>query len=255
MASRSEKKDLAGLDALEIALGHRFADRSRLERALVHRSWAHEKGRPGEDNERMEFLGDAILALGVSGMLLGRFEQEEVGELSRTRAFLVSEANLARKARSLDLGRHLRLGKGEERGGGREKDSLLADTYEAVLAAIGMDAGIEAAIATIERQFKSQVSGLKPGARTAQDHKTDLQEALQAAGLPVPEYRVTRESGPDHRKSFGVTLTIAGKAVARGTGRSKKAAEQMAARRGLREIKDLIAQLTAERPVIPRPKS
>lgn len=241
---RRPDRGAVGLEALEEALGHQFKDRQRLERALVHRSWAHEQSRAGEDNERMEFLGDAILALGVSGMLVERFKGEEVGELSRTRAYLVSEANLARKARSLDLGRHLRLGKGEERGGGREKDSLLADTYEAVLAAIVMDAGLDAALATIERQFRSQVAGLKPGARTAQDHKTDLQEALQAVGLPVPEYRVTRESGPDHRKSFGVELTIVGKAVARGSGRSKKAAEQMAARRALREIKDLIPKLT-----------
>ena len=255
-ARRGRKSDpgAVGLESLEEALGHRFGDRETLERGLVHRSWAHEQGRAGEDNERMEFLGDAILALGVSRMLVERFKGEEVGELSRTRAFLVSEANLARKARNLELGRHLRLGKGEERGGGREKDSLLADTYEALLAAIAMDAGLDAALATIERHFRSQVAALKPGARTAQDHKTDLQEALQAVGLPVPEYRVTRESGPDHRKSFGVELAIAGKAVARGAGRSKKAAEQMAARRALREIKDLIPRLTAERPVPPRPK-
>ena len=246
---RIEKPEggVQGLEALEEALGHSFKDRRRLEQALVHRSWAHEVGRPGEDNERLEFLGDAILSLGVSWMLLERFKGEDVGGLSRMRAFLVSESNLARKARGLDLGQYLRLGKGEERGGGREKDSLLADTYEAVLAAIGMDAGLNGALETIDRHFRSQVAGLKPGARTAQDHKTDLQEALQAVGLPVPEYRVTRESGPDHRKSFGVELIIAGKPVARGAGRSKKAAEQVAARRALREIKDIIPRLTATR--------
>lgn len=251
MASRRVRRPYPGarsLEALEEALGHAFQDRQRLIRALIHRSWAHEVGSPGDDNERMEYLGDAILSLGVSRMLLERFERQDVGELSRMRAFLVSEANLARKARGLDLGRHLRLGKGEERGGGREKDSLLADAYEAVLAAIAMDAGLDAALATVDRHFRSQVTGLRPGARTAQDHKTDLQEALQAVGLPVPEYRVTRESGPDHRKSFGVDLTIAGKAVARGSGRSKKAAEQMAARRALRDIKNLIPKLTSPAP-------
>jgi ribonuclease III len=235
---------MARLETLEASLGHVFADRSLLERALIHRSYAHERGEPGIHSESLEFLGDAVLSLGVSRMLYERFGGEEVGELARARAFLVSEANLARKARALELGSHLRLGRGEERGGGRDKDSLLADAYEAVLAAIYLDGGLEVAIAVVSRQFKAQMSRLKPGGRTAQDFKTDLQEALQGAGLPIPVYEVAGESGPDHRKSFSVQLRIAGRIVAQGTGSSKKAAEQRAAREALRGIDDLIREAT-----------
>jgi ribonuclease III len=233
---------------LESALGHRFADRTLLERALTHRSYAHEKGHPDVHSESLEFLGDAVLALGVSQMLCRRFEEVEVGDLSRARSFLVSEANLARKARSLGLGAHLRLGRGEEKGGGREKDSLLSDAYEALLAAVYLDAGLSAAMSVVSEQFSSQVSRLKPGARTSQDFKTDLQEALQAVGLPIPVYRVTGETGPDHRKTFSVDLTIAGRRVAHGSGTSKKAAEQMAAEAALGGVEDLIAELTSDEP-------
>lgn len=231
-------------EELEEALGYRFADQARLERALVHRSWAHEKGTPGDDSELLEFLGDSVLSLGVSGILYKRYAGAVVGDLARTRAFLVSESNLARKARSLGLGEHLRLGRGEEKGGGRDKDSLLADAYEAVLAAIYLDGGLEAALSLIGRQFNPQIARLKPGARSSQDFKTDLQETLQAVGLPVPDYRVTRESGPDHRKSFAVEVVIAGKAAASGSGTSKKSAEQVAARNALNRIKELIPNLT-----------
>ena len=233
------------LESLEASLDHSFSDRALLERALIHRSYAHEKGMPGVHSESLEFLGDAVLSLGVSQMLYRRFGAEEVGELARARAFLVSEANLARKARALSLGQHLRLGRGEERGGGREKDSLLADAYEAVLAAVYLDAGLEVAVSIVTRQFSKQMGRLKPGARTVQDFKTDLQEALQAVGLPIPIYRVAGESGPDHRKMFSVELLISDRMVARGSGTSKKAAEQVAARQALRGIEKLILQLIA----------
>ncbi|HET9482173.1 MAG TPA: ribonuclease III [Candidatus Polarisedimenticolia bacterium] len=240
---RGESPGRSELAALEALLQHAFADRSLLERSLVHRSWAHEKGRPGHDSELPEFLGDAVLSLGVSRMLVKRFPDAEVGALARARAFLVSEPNLARKARRLKLGEHLRLGKGEERGGGRDKDSLLADAYEAVLAAIYLDGGVEAALLAVERHFGTQVARLKPGGRTDQDFKTDLQEALQAVALPIPRYRVTGESGPDHRKSFVVELSVSDRVVARGSGSSKKSAEQMAAREALESLDTLIPQM------------
>ncbi|HEY3176134.1 MAG TPA: ribonuclease III [Candidatus Polarisedimenticolia bacterium] len=233
------------LEDLEKSLGHRFSRRDLLERALVHRSWAYEKGTAGRHSESLEFLGDAVLSLSVSRMLLERFGEQEVGDLAHARAFLVSETNLARKARALKIGAHLRLGRGEERGGGREKDSLLADAFEAVLAAIYLDGGFDPAHDLIARQFSAQIARLATGQRTAQDHKTDLQEALQAVGLPVPVYRVSAESGPDHRKEFSVELRISDRTVARGSGTSKKGAEQEAARKAFRRIDRLIARFTA----------
>jgi ribonuclease-3 len=233
------------LRSLEDALGHRFARRDLLERSLVHRSWAHEKGTVGHHNESLEFLGDAVLALAVSRMLMDRLVEQEVGDLARARAFLVSEGNLARKARALKIGAHLKLGRGEDRGGGRDKDSLLADAYEAVLAAIYLDGGFEPAGRLIGKQFSSQITRVKAGDRAGQDYKTDLQEALQAVGLPVPVYRVAAESGPDHRKEFSVDLSVADRTVARGAGSSKKVAEQQAARRALRGIERLILEITA----------
>ncbi len=234
---------LPDVAVLEKSLGHVFADRGLLETALTHRSYAHEKGGETPHSESLEFLGDAVLSLGVSQALYARFGHAQVGDLARARAFLVSEVNLARKSRALGLGEHLRLGRGEERGGGREKDSLLADAYESILGAIYLDAGLPAAVALIDRSFTQQIARMKPGARTQQDHKTDLQEALQAAGLPVPTYQVSKESGPDHRKSFSVDLLIRDQVVARGVGPSKKSAEQKAARQALRRVATLIEGL------------
>ena len=244
--------DEATIDRLERVLGHRFTRRELIERALVHRSWAYEKGAAGEDSESMEFLGDAVLALAVSRMLFTRMSREQVGDLARARAFLVSEESLASKAREIDLGRHLRLGRGEEKMGGRGKDSLLADALEAVLAAVYLDAGIEAAFDLVTRMFGDQIGRLQPGGRTTQDFKTDLQEALQAVGLPVPTYVVSAESGPAHRKEFGVMLKVADRSVSHGTGSSKKSAEQMAAQSALERIDALIAELkTPKDPEVP----
>jgi len=231
------------LEDLEAALGHRFADRSLLERALMHRSWSHELGEPGVDSESMEFLGDAVLSLAVSRIIFDAFGEAEVGEMARARGFLVSETNLARKAREMGLGAHLKLGRGEERGGGRDKDSLLADAYEAVLAAVYLDGGLQAVEPFIAGQFSEQVARLLPGASGSQDFKTDLQEALQGAALPIPVYRVASASGPDHRKSFTVELLVSGRLVATGTGSSKKAAEQVAAGVALRDVKALIESI------------
>ena len=243
VAAPSHRPDLG---SLESQLKYRFQDATLLEQAMVHRSYAHEKGTPERHYESLEFLGDAVLSLGVSRMLYQAFPAAQVGELARARAFLVSEPNLARKARALDLGQHLRLGRGEDRGGGRDKDSLLADAYEAMLAAIYLDGGTDQALDAIRRHFAAQVNRLRPGTRTEQDFKTDLQEALQGVGLPVPKYIVTGETGPDHRKRFTVQLAVSGQVVARGSGTTKKAAEQAAARQALRGLDRLIPQLTAQ---------
>jgi ribonuclease III len=230
---------------LSEALGHTFENPALLKRALIHRSFAHEKGTPGEDGEAMEFLGDAVLALAVSLLLLERFGQSAVGRLSRARAWLVSEPSLAARARALRLGQALHLGRGEDLGGGREKDSILADAYESVLGAIYLDGGWTPAFALVRRQFAADVALLKPGERSEQDSKTDLQEAMQAVRLPVPDYRVVEESGPPHRKAFTVELSVAGKVLGRGTGSSKKAAEQEAARDVLSRLEQLLPGLTA----------
>jgi ribonuclease-3 len=229
------------LESLEESLGHTFADRRLLARALVHSSWAHEKGMPGEDNESLEFLGDSVLSLCVSRMLFERFGQGEVGELARVRSFLVSEPSLARKARALHLGPHLNVGRGEEKGGGREKDSLLADAYEAVLAAVYLDGGLTAAAALVTRQFAAQIARADKGGGDDRDYKTRLQEALQGAGLPLPLYRVSAEAGPDHKKEFHVELVVSDRVVARGKGTTKKTAEQEAARRALRALGPITA--------------
>jgi ribonuclease III len=232
------------LDEIAQALGHTFADKGLLQRALTHRSWAHEKGTPGQDSEAMEFLGDAVLALAMSLMLLERFGQTAVGGLSRARAWLVSEPSLAARARSLGVGDHLRLGRGEDQGGGRDKDSILADAYESLLGAIYLDGGWVPAFALVRRQFAADVALLRLGERNDQDFKTDLQEALQAVRLPVPDYRVVEETGPAHRKAFTVELWVSGRMLGRGTGMNKKSAEQEAARDVLARFQELLPGLT-----------
>lgn len=242
---RASRKSRPDREDLLKKLGHRFSDPALLDRALIHSSYAHEKGMQGADNESMEFLGDAVLSLGVSLMLFGELGEGEVGKMARHRAFLVSERNLASKARGLELGEHLKLGRGEEKGGGRSKESLLADAWEAVLAAIYLDGGLQPALVFMERVFGAQVARLRSTPDGAQDYKTELQEALQAVGLPLPKYRVAGESGPDHRKSFRVEVVIQGRVAARGSGPTKKAAEQKAARQALRHLEKVLERLSS----------
>jgi ribonuclease-3 len=186
-----------------------------------------------DDNEKLEFLGDAVLTLVVSESLLSNFPAWREGQLSKARASLVNAGALAEVARRLDLGAHLRLGRGEEKTGGREKPALLADAYEAVVAAIYLDGGLDAArgfIRTSLLDVALDQNGQR-GARLGEpDHKSRLQELLQAQGWPAAEYRVVTESGPDHRKMFEVEARVAGRAAAVGSGLNKKEAEQAAAR-------------------------
>jgi ribonuclease-3 len=216
------------LGELEHRLGYRFADRQRLATALTHRSFANEhRGEVGSDNERLEFLGDAVLDLIIGHMLMDLFPDLREGELSVTRAQVVSEAGLVEVARELELGDVLRLGRGEERTGGRTKVSILADAVEAVVAAVYLDGGFDAARDLVTRLFRDRVATLEP--RTGYDFKTRLQEAAQARLRATPEYRVVGEHGPDHDKTFDVCVRIQGVEWARGRGKSKKAAEQRAA--------------------------
>jgi ribonuclease-3 len=213
--------------ALEEVLGYRFVRRELLERALTHRSFANEnKARTG-DNEKLEFLGDAVLSLVVGHHLMGAFPALSEGELSVTRAQVVSEAGLSEVAAELGLGEFLRLGKGEERTGGRGKPSLLADAFEAVVAAVFLDGGFEAARDLVERLVAERMQAID--ASGFHDFKTRLQESAQAKLRATPEYRVIGEAGPDHDKTFEVAVHIKNREWARAVGKSKKAAEQRAA--------------------------
>ena len=227
--------------SLETALGYRFRDRGLLEHALTHRSRAHEDASGGVvDNESLEFLGDAVLGLVVADRLYREFPDYHEGQKSKAKAQLVSAASLARVGGQLQLGAHLLLGRGEEKTGGRAKPSLIADTFEAVVAAIYLDGGIEAADAFLERQFRPALdqihrSGVVTG--LVADHKSALQEWLQANGLPLPTYRIADTRGPDHRKVFEVEVVVDGEPAARAKGRSKKDAEQKAAQAGLSRLR------------------
>ena len=212
--------------AFEKRLGHAFRDRSRLEAAWVHRSAANERKLAG-NYERLEFLGDAVLGLCAAEWLFRRFPDLPEGDLARLKSTLVSAEALARYARDLGLGAHLVLGQGEERSGGREKASLLADSLEAVMAAVYLDGGLRSARKVVDAFLDAATAGLD---LSASDAKSELQERIQALGLATPTYRVCEESGPDHEKLFTVEVLIGGAVAGRGSGRSKKAAELDAAR-------------------------
>ncbi len=220
---------------LEEALGHRFRQPALLERALTHSSSLPERaaGEASGDNEKLEFLGDAILGALVSEYLLTSFPRWSEGQLSKSRAKLVNAASLHAAARRLGLGQHLRLGRGEEKTGGREKPAVLADAYEAVVAAIYLDAGLEAAREFVRRSLLDEAIRGRAHRLGLPDHKSGLQELLQGRGLPPANYRVVRESGPDHRKTFVVEVRVAGGTIASGSGANKKEAEQAAARLAL----------------------
>jgi ribonuclease III len=223
----------AGLDAFEETLGYRFRDKELLLRALTHRSWLAEQGSPlaaESDNEQLEFLGDSILGFIVSESLVERHAQTREGQLSQWKAQLVSSAHLHRCALELNLGQYLRLGKGEDRNGGRERKTVLANALEAVIAAIHMDGGIEAARRfTIDHVLGVLASGETVDTLGLLNYKGILHERAQALGLPSPEYTTIAASGPDHAKVFTVEARIGEHLTSRAMGSSKKAASQQAA--------------------------
>lgn len=222
-----------GRSELEEALGYRFRDRELLELALTHRSHANERGLP-EHNERLELLGDAVLGLVVAEWLFRAHPELPEGELSKRKSYLVSAPALTGFAAGLGVGRAIHLGVGEERSGGRDKPSLLADTFEALLGAVYLDGGIEP-VRRIVAPFLAHVVERRPRVLEA-DAKTRLQEDLQARGWPLPEYRLIAETGPDHAKSFTVECRVRDRPAGRGEGSSKKVAEQRAAAEALEGI-------------------
>ena len=219
---------------LETAIGYRFRDLSLLQNALAHSSYANERWHNSlMSNERLEFLGDSVLGMLVANYLYRTFPNRPEGELTRMRADMVCETTLARVANQLELGKHLLLGKGEEQGGGRSRNSILADAVESVIAACYLDGGMEAAVAFVEKFILVTVPTKK---MNNADYKTALQELVQQKKNQTLSYRLAGESGPDHDKQFTVELTLNGILVGTGTGSSKKRAEQEAAHAALSKL-------------------
>ncbi|MFZ0449764.1 MAG: ribonuclease III [Desulfatiglandaceae bacterium] len=227
----------SGLDNLERELGYEFKDPSLLARAFRHASYVNERdnGDLG-DNERFEFLGDAVLDLVISHILMVRFPDVHEGDLSRYRAMVVDEAGLFIVATGLGLGHYIMLGKGEEHSNGRTKPSILANTMEALLGAIYLDGGYNMAFEVIERLFSSSLQGIGTP-EMAHDFKSRLQEFTQKFFKTIPKYRLVQEDGPPHDRRFLVELTHRGQVLAQGYGKSKKEAEQCAAREALLNLK------------------
>ncbi|MDT8901245.1 ribonuclease III [Anaeroselena agilis] len=223
-------------DDLGRALGIAFADPALLRQALVHTSFANER-KTGHlaHNQRLEFLGDAVLDLVISEYLYRRFGSLPEGELTKARAALVCEPTLARRAKALGIGRHLLLGRGEAASGGRERDSILADAFEAIVGAVYLDRGFAAASECVLRLLAGELEAIS-GGDFGRDYKTILQEIAQKNGDVRISYEVIGESGPDHNKTFSVAVSVNNVLLGTGNGRSKKEAEQSAARRAVEQL-------------------
>jgi len=251
-AQKNNDIEPADLDALETLIRYPFRDRTLLEKALVHSSAATEGAL--ESNQTLEFLGDAVLDLAVSEFLLRRYPARAEGDLTRMRASIVSAKGLSTAAARLDLGRWIRLGRGEARSGGGKKANILADTYEAVVAAVFLDGGYDAARALIESTFSEEIAAANP---IGGDWKTELQELTQERFHCTPSYALVSTSGPDHAKHFEVAIRIGGETIAHGEGANRKSAEQMAAEEAVRvllariEAGVLVSPDEPENPAVP----
>ena len=220
---------------LEQRLGYRFRDRELLQTALTHSSYVRERNRTGQSNERLEFLGDAFFDAIIGEELYRLFPNKEEGFLARVRATIVCEPSLADEAARLRLGDFLLMGNGEEKTGGRERPSILADALEAVIGAIYLDGGFDAVSRTVLHLFRRVIDDTTRGRYLVHDYKTALQEKLQARGQTDIHYEMLRESGPDHDKTFVCGIYVDGQLQAEGTGKNKKQAEQMAAKKLLKK--------------------
>ena len=228
----NEKQDdtLAGLEA---RIKYRFVNPELLQEALTHRTYVNEAG--GKDNQRLEFFGDAVLDFILSDLLLQRFPDSREGELTKMRAALVDEVGLARLAGELELGASLRLGRGEEKGGGRQKRSLLADAFEALLAAVYLDGGIDPVRRVVQGLFEPLLCC--PEILCGRDAKTALQELARLERGELPSYELKEATGPDHDRRFTVDIYLGSELMGEGVGRTKKEAEQDAARAAMRLLK------------------
>ena len=228
------KKELA---KLEKVIQYRFKTLEVLNHTMMHKSFVNENLEPGlRDNGALEFLGDAILGFVISDLLYRTFSDLNEGTLSKMKAYLVSTSNLAQKAESLKLGKYLLLGKGEEKTQGRKKESLLADSFESLIAGIFLDGGMNCVRKFLKKEFKEQIINLGQNMAEVVDYKSALQEHVQSYNLPNPFYKILEELGPDHEKTFVMELQICKKGISRGEGKSKKEAQQQAAARALKVI-------------------
>jgi ribonuclease-3 len=213
-----------------------FADKAQALVAITHKSYCNEhKDEPCSDNERLEFLGDAVIDLAIGQRLMERNPGANEGELTKLRALIVNEEGLSRVARAINLGEVLQLGRGEELTGGRDKNSVLADALEAVIGALYLGNGMAAVLGFVDRAFAEALEGVAHG-RNGHDYKSLLQEDAQSRLKASPRYRVVSETGPDHSKIFEVEVSIGADVFARSTGRSKKEAEQSAAQKTLEQL-------------------
>ncbi len=233
---------------LEEVFGHRFTDLSLLRRALTHRSYAFEAGGI-HDNERLEFLGDAVLGLVVTDEIYNRLPDSAEGRLAKVRAAAVNTISLAEIARGVTIGDAVRLGVGEEQSGGRDKDSILANTLEAVLGAVYLDDGIKAATVVVMGLFDQLLDDIVLR-RESLDYKTSLQELTASALSLMPIYRLT-DTGPDHAKTFTAEVVIGEEVLGTGVGRSKKEAEQGAAQEAYGALRTRLADTSPDGPAIP----
>jgi ribonuclease III len=229
----------AHLKTLEDVLGHHFKNRELLERSLTHKSRVYEKNAedPATDNERLEFLGDAILGFLVSEALVAQHPSFPEGQLSKLKAYLVSASHLHQVALRLHLGHHLLLGRGEEMSGGREKKALLANALEALIAALYLDAGLEPVRSFIVEHIVGEAHPPELGVQLT-DHKSALQEMAQTLKLPQPRYSIVEERGPEHAKTFLVEVRLGRDWVSQAEGFSKKSAGQKAAQQVLKQLTD-----------------
>lgn len=218
---------------IELKLNYIFKNQKLLDTALTHISYANERGRKIDHNERFEFLGDAVLGLVITDMLMDKFVGCNEGELSKMRAIVVSRKILAQIAYKLHLGAYVKLSSSELSSGGREKESILANTYEALIAAIYFDGGLEKVRNVVKRHFEEPIKSVKEGRCEFEDYKSILQEVVQNKFKTTPSYEIVREIGPDHAKRFFSTVTVDNKKFGVGRGKSKKESEQDAARQTL----------------------
>ncbi len=224
------------ISMLEKQIQIKFKNKAYLKKAMTHKSYANEnRHKKAKPNERLEFLGDAVLNLVISEYIFKRYLDYPEGELAKTRAVVVSAPTLARISKDINLGQYLLLGKGEEMTGGRERDSILADVFEALLGAIYLDQGLEVAREFIHLYLIDEILSVERG-EYIQDYKTLLQEEIQKRSNTRPVYQVASEEGTDHNKKFSIEVEYEGEIIGKGTGKSKKEAQQRAAADALQEF-------------------
>ncbi len=228
---------MSSLDDLQARLGHQFRDPLLLRLAVTHPSISHELGASQDHNQRLEYLGDAVLQLALSRELYDRYPHHDEGPLTKIRAQLVNQSSLAAHGRALGLGEHLILSRGEQLNGGRDRPSILADAFEALLGALFLDGGYDAAREVILERFRDALADIETAA-TTDNPKGALQEILQAVSNEAPQYQVLSATGPDHDRSFECAVYHKGEEIGRGAGKSKKLAESQAAAAGLARLRE-----------------